>query len=190
MAIFTISRNDHKDRVAAVDINTGKPLSGVTILTLKDRIKLGMTGTDGTLAIDNRPDAKGFIRELSDKELFPVKGDDRYGRSVYYCDIEENGRDYNKAEVFTDLGVYRPGETVQWAAIVYSQGEKSRQVLAGKTVDVTFEDTNREPIDTLTLTTDEFGRIEGSFVVPKDRMNGRFHIDVIETRARGCKPLL
>ena len=184
MAIFTISRNDHKDRVAAVDINTGKPLSGVTILTLKDRIKLGMTGTDGTLAIDNRPNAKGFIRELSDKELFPVKGDDRYGRSVYYCDIEENGRDYNKAEVFTDLGVYRPGETVQWAAIVYSQGEKSRQVLASKTVDVTFEDTNREPIDTLTLTTDEWGRIEGSFVVPKDRMNGQFHIKVIEKRTQ------
>jgi hypothetical protein len=177
IATFTISRNDHKDRLVAVDITTGKPLSGVTIKNQEGNT-VGTTGTDGTLAITGRPNAKGTI--VFDRELTAVKGNDRYGLTTYYSTIENRSSNNNAAVVYTDLGVYRPGETIHWAAIVYNATDKGRSVLSGKTIEVNFMDSNHEPIDKVTLTTDEFGRIEGTFVVPKDRMNGRFGIELKE----------
>ena len=198
-AIYCNSNNDHigqgvnlnddkpksgsnkylQDRIAVVDINTGKPLPGVTIKSEKDNI-LGTTGNDGTVIIDL--DAKA--RQQFGQQLIAVKGDDRYGLPTGLILLETGSYSNNSAEVFTDLGVYRPGETIHWAAIVYRSTEKGRVVLGGKEIEATFMDSNGKSIDTLTLTTDEFGRIEGSFVVPKDRMNGSFTIHIEEKDGR------
>ncbi|MBQ9554721.1 MAG: hypothetical protein IJV05_00695, partial [Muribaculaceae bacterium] len=185
IALFTISRRDNKDLVAAVDVNTGKPLPSVTIKDEKDRT-WGITGDSGIIAVPDFKDDRDSRYSRYSHQLTGVKGDDHYAKPVNYSTIHESDNTSNTATVYTDLGVYRPGETVQWAAIVYSESQKGRQALAGKTVDVYFNDSNNEPIDTLTLTTDDFGRIEGSFLVPKDRMNGRFSISVIETRTKGA----
>ncbi len=175
IAKFTVMRNDHKDFVAAVDINTGKPLQGVTIKYESGKT-LGTTGADGTLAIPQLTDAMG----KSGDALEAIKGNDRYGPSIYYSRFENRNYNYISAQIYNDLGVYRPGETIQWAAIVYNKTDKGHTVLTGKTIEAIFMDSNREPIDTVTMTTDEFGRIEGTFVVPKDRMNGRFGINLKE----------
>ena len=179
IALFTISRNDHKDCIVAVDINTGKPLPGVTITTEEGKT-LGATGSDGTMAIRLRIDGNDEDAIDSSEQLKAIKDNDRYGSSIYYNRIENHSSSENTANVYTDLGVYRPGETIHWAAIVFNTTDKSRTVLAGKAVEAIFIDNNREPIDTVTMNTDEFGRIEGTFLVPKDRMNGRFFIQLME----------
>ena len=177
IATFTVIRNDHKDRIAAVDITTGKPLSNVTIQTSKGKL-VGNTGTDGTLSISRHTNEKAETALNRNEELKAIKGNDRYSLPVWYNYLEERSNSNNTAQVYTDLGVYRPGETIQWAAIVYNTTEKGRTTLSGRKIEAVFMDSNREPVDTLTLTTDEYGRIEGTFVVPKDRMNGRFSIQL------------
>ncbi len=184
IALFTIGRNDHKDCVGAVDINTGKPLQGVTIMTDEDK-PLGTTGSDGTMAISMRineddEDDEDDVNSLDESELRAFKGNDRFGYSVEYCKVKNRSISNNSAKVYTDLGVYRPGETIQWTAIVYNWTEKERKVLPGKSIEVIFMDNNNETIDTVTTTTDEYGRVEGTFVVPKDRMNGAFYIELNE----------
>ncbi len=182
IATFSIIRNDHKDRIAAVDIKTGKPISGVTIISESGKT-LGTTGTDGTIAIAY-PKANNEYR----RELTAVKGNDRYGLPIYYSPLENRSKgSNNSADVFTDLGVYRPGETIHWAAVVYNVSDNGRNVLSGLTVEALFKDGNIEPIDTVTLTTDEYGRIEGSFVVPTDRMNARFCIQLKEKGKRSSQ---
>ena len=173
------SNKYRQDRIAVVDINTGKPLPGVTIKSEKDNI-LGTTGSDGTVIIDL--DAKA--RKQLGQQLYAVKGDDRYGLPTGLIMLETGSYSDNSAKVFTDLGVYRPDETIHWTAIVYRSTEKGRIVLGGKEIEATFKDSNGKSIDTLTLTTDEFGRIEGSFIVPKDRMNGSFTIQIEEKGGR------
>ena len=176
IATFTINRIDHKDRIVAVDINTGKPLSGVTITTEIGKV-LGTTGSDGTLAIPLHVATTDHnTYNYSNGHLKAIKDNDRYGLSVFSSEINNRSSISNSAVVYTDLGVYRPGETIHWAAIVYNMSDKSRGVLADKDIEVYFMDNNREPIDTVTVTTDEYGRAEGTFLVPKDRMNGRFYI--------------
>ena len=180
IATFTVNRNDHKDLIAAVDIITGKPLPGVTIMTEKGKT-LGTTGSDGTLAIPLQVNSQDKYDYHSSEELKAVKDKDRYGLTIYSSAIgNRNSSSDNTAIVYTDLGVYRPGETIHWAAIVYNVTEKERKVLAGKEIEAVFLDNNREPIDTVTTTTDEYGRAEGTFLVPKDRMNGQFYIQLEE----------
>ena len=175
IALFTVSRNDDNNVVAAVDITTGKPLPQVTIKNEKNQT-WGITGNDGTFAPLKFMDKKEFRYS---HQITGFKGDDRYGLSTQYYNIPDSySTSNNNAEVYTDLGVYRPDETIHWTAIVYNTTEKGRSVFSYNTIDAIFMDSNRKPIDTLTVTTDEFGRIEGSFVVPKDRMNGQFCIQL------------
>ena len=173
IAAFTVSRVDHEDCIVAVDITTGKPLSDVTI-TADRGGKLGTTDIDGTLPV---PAARYRYRGV---QLTATKGADRYAPSLYYSILDDRSYRDNTAEVYTDLGVYRPGETINWAAIVYNTNDNGRRVLAGKSIAAVFMDSNSKRIKTVMLTTDEFGRIEGSFVVPKDRMNGYFCIQLQE----------
>ena len=177
IATFTINRNDHKDCIVAVDINTGKPLPGVTIMTEKGQT-LGTTGSDGTKAIPLQVKAQDEYNYDSSKQLKAIKDNDRYGPSINSSAIDDRTDFYDDAEVYTDLGVYRPGETIHWVVIAYRNGKLSRKVLAGKDIEVVFKDNNLEPIDTVTATTDEYGRVEGTFLVPKDRMNGTFYIEI------------
>ena len=181
IALFNVSRNDNKDLVAAVDVNTGKPQSLVTIKDEKD-FAWGVTGDGGILAVPEFKDKK-YAR--SSHQLTGTRSDDRYGYGIGYSKITlGNDNSHNTATIYTDLGVYRPGETIHWTAIVYAANRNGRSVIGGKKVEAIFMDNNNKSIDTATLTTDEFGRIEGSFVVPKDRMNGRFYIQLKEKTGR------
>ena len=167
---FIVSRIDKNDRVAAVDINTGKPLGDVTVWQ-KGRNKfnhLGNTGSDGTL----------LLKKPESSYLSTRKGDDRFGPETYYNAMGERDFDQVNAQFYSDLGVYRPGETVNWAIIVSLRTDKGNSPVGNKTFWVGFSDSNNKEIDTVRVVSDEYGRIEGSFVVPKDRMNGAFIISL------------
>ena len=176
--------NELQDRIIAVDINTGKPLSGVTIMSDKDDKTLGTTGSDGSVIINLTAQERSQFGRM----LTAVKGNDRYGLPTQLGILEKSTYSNETGDIYTDLGVYRPGETIHWAAIIYRVATNGRVVLSGKETEVVFMDQNREPIDTVTMTTDEFGRIEGTFVVPKDRMNGSFTI-FIKEKGRSSKNL-
>ena len=174
---FIVSRKNYRyDFIAAVDITTGKPLSGVTVVNKKNS-KIGDTGTDGMLKLSYAKD-DGYLRT--------IKGEDRFGPENYYNRIYNNDYDEITAQFYSDLGVYRPGETVQWAIMVYRATNKGNTPLEGKEFKVIFRDSNGKEIDTLRVVSDEYGRIEGSFLVPKDRMNGMFRIN-LESRYDGNK---
>jgi hypothetical protein len=165
---FIVKRVDNKDLIAAVDIKTGKPLADV-IVRQEHRNKFnnqGNTGKDGTLLLKN----------LESSDLRTIKGDDHYGPKTNYYPIDQRNFDQLDARFYSDLGVYRPGETVQWAVIVNRVTDKGCTPFGGKSFKVEFKDPNHETLDTLRVVSDEFGRIEGSFVVPKDRMNGQFFV--------------
>ena len=167
IAGFSIARHDSIDHIAAVDIASGRPLKGVDIK--------GDKRTYGTT------DAQGLVKVVASEEydaVHAVKGNDKYGPEFYHSRCRNYDSYQVTADVYTDLGVYRPGETIQWAAIVYDMNNNGRKTLADAPLRLTFKDTNWEPIDTVDAATDAYGRAEGTFTVPKDRMNGQFSIQV------------
>ena len=191
MAMLAINRNDHKDKVATVNINSGKPIPGVTVKynSYNDVAgTIGVTNANGLVAV---PDSYRSSKDRNVEYVFsglslkPVKGDDQYSPGINYYKLEGRSVSNYSANIYTDLGVYRPGETVQWAAIAYYTDNDGRRPLAQETVEITFLDYNNKGIDTVKVETDAFGRVEGSFVVPKDRMNGRFSLRMRQIHDNG-----
>ena len=184
MAMISINRRDYKDKIGTVNINTGKPIPGVTIKYKYGKDvsgTMGVTNAKGLVAVpESYPDPKdkNYHHLFSGMELDASKGEDKYASSIRYYKLDERDQSRYTGDIYTDLGVYRPGETVQFAAIAYHNGNDGRRPLAERTVEIIFTDYNNKGIDTLRTETDAFGRVEGSFVIPKDRMNGRFSLSM------------
>lgn len=166
IGLFSVSKLGGTNRLFAVDHKSGAPLAGVN---LKGSKHSGITGNDGSITI---PDA------VTHNNFYASKGNDRYGSSINYNKMGSYDNSHVSVQVFTDLGIYRPGETVKVAAILYYHDNASRIVKAGTPIQIRLSDTNGEDVDTISGTTDEYGRFEGEFKIPTDRMNGRFEMTV------------
>ena len=89
-----------------------------------------------------------------------------------------NGKSNPKisSRIFTDRAIYRPGQTVQFSCIVYRGDSKNKEVVPDYETFIRFVDPNMQLIDTLRLTTNEYGAVSGSFTIPTDRINGVYNI--------------
>ena len=81
-----------------------------------------------------------------------------------------------RSVIFTDRAIYRPGQIVQFCCLVYQGNLKNKEVLPNYKTFIEFRDSNYQIIDTLNITTDEFGSANGSFIIPTDRVSGNYSI--------------
>ncbi|MBR1804543.1 MAG: hypothetical protein IJ775_06560, partial [Muribaculaceae bacterium] len=174
------------NRIFAVDATTGKPLKGV-----------GITGPirnsgnkDNDYCKTRITDADGYIELSSNSSkvhggYLAANGEDKYGPMItfYAHELNNNGLNTN-VNVFTDLAIYRPGETIQWSLIASQTAVNMRRLMTNKKLRVALRDPNGKGIDTVTVVTDQYGRAEGKFVIPTDRMNGIFSMVVTDAETR------
>ncbi len=83
-----------------------------------------------------------------------------------------------RMQFFLDRGIYRPGQSVYFKGLLIVEGEDDQlQVAANETVDVIFKDVNYQEVKKLTLTTNEYGTINGQFEAPATGLLGRMSIE-------------
>ena len=109
------------------------------------------------------------------------KGNDKYAPFdyIYLSDAHSDTTWTDRGSCFTSLPLYHQGDTVAWSAVIYRTKGETRKLAANKTFSVFFRDANYMQIDTAIVTSDEFGRIEGKFAIPTDRLTGNYSINVI-----------
>ena len=78
---------------------------------------------------------------------------------------------------FTDRSIYRPGQTVFFKGITITGNKKKNNIVAGYKTRVFLQDANEEDIDSLEVTTNEFGSFSGKFQLPSNLLNGVFSIN-------------
>ena len=83
--------------------------------------------------------------------------------------------------VFTSLGLYRPGDEMDFAIVAYENHPLERKIAPGRRVGVELRDANYQPVDTIFLTTDSWGRAEGKFTLPSVGLTGNFQLRAGET---------
>jgi len=84
--------------------------------------------------------------------------------------------------LFTDRQIYRPGQTIYFKALqVIGKGKKTR-IVADKEIDVGLYDANWKQTGEITLVTNEFGTISGSFIIPQNTLNGKYTLDTDDGR--------
>ena len=78
-----------------------------------------------------------------------------------------------RLQLFTDRQIYRPGQTVQFKGIAFTHGAiDSASVLRNKEIIVRFVDARSKVLDSLRLTTSEFGSCSSSFAIPEEIVSG------------------
>ncbi len=169
--------------VSALVVNplTGQPVADARIIRCdKSTADLGSTDADGMLQLGQA--SRGMI-------FRPVKGADTFAPRTHLWFANDGGIDTTRhyyVEAYTDLGLYHPGDTVRFAAILYSIREREISVTPGEEIEAIIFDANRQPIDTVKAVTDRFGRIEGTALLPDDgRLNGRYYLSVNHHNASG-----
>ncbi|MCG2791963.1 MAG: MG2 domain-containing protein [Weeksellaceae bacterium] len=101
---------------------------------------------------------------------------------VYGYDYGNRNKPKNQeiAQIFLDRKIYRPGQIVYFKVIATGINNETQKVktLEKVKLNITLNDTNGEELQTLKLTTNEFGSVNGSFTLPKNKLNGNFNIEV------------
>ncbi|HXB33646.1 MAG TPA: alpha-2-macroglobulin family protein [Puia sp.] len=100
------------------------------------------------------------------------------GPAMAIDDKEAYEDENTKVFFFLDRSIYRPGQTVYFKEITVTRDYDTRQLkpVAGCKRRVGLIDPNRENIDSIELTTDEFGSCHGEFHLPDHGLNGQFQV--------------
>ncbi|WP_313598698.1 alpha-2-macroglobulin family protein [Epilithonimonas vandammei] len=114
---------------------------------------------------------------------FLVKNGSNYSMiNVYGYDYGNRNKaeDKESAQIFLDRKIYRPGQIVYFKVIATGINGETQKVktLEKVPLNITLNDATGEELQTLKLTTNEFGSVNGSFTLPKNKLNGNFNIEV------------
>ncbi len=97
-----------------------------------------------------------------------------YWISNYYSQDKDDTT--YKAFIFTDRSIYRPGQTVYFKAIAMKTKDGKSEVLANESVYAVLYNSNNEKVKELNLKTNEFGSVNGEFILPNTGLNGEYFI--------------
>lgn len=176
-AISCLSSQDGGKRYFVVDTKTGAPIENATASFYRQKQRTHIEETD----------KDGFLKYISNKEstvLFAI-GQDSHSAPQNCWSWTERREHKNQpyTAIFTDRSIYRPGQTVHFKAIIGDLSETGdNQVIAGKKATAKIHDANFNMIEEKKLTTNEFGSIQGLFVLPTNSMSGSYFIEVLDGR--------
>lgn len=163
----------------AVDFTTGMPLGGVDVKELipgrtkKLGKQIGRTDNDG-ICLWN-------IAGTDANVGFSYQGIDyAFNGNLYVSGPrEEKPEEETIVNILTDRSLYHAGETISWAVVAACRSGAPDAVpsaLKGEKLYVSLYDANDQLVETDTVTTDAYGRADGTFVAAGDRLTGYYSL--------------
>ena len=172
---------DGRRQVFVLDRESGHPVSGARVICLggkhdykKDEARNvwypywdckvrseETTGEDGSVVFlpGSKQEDWGICAEKDGLGVTDMLEVSWYGAN------EEHVRE--KCCVFTDRAIYRPGQKVSFAGFLYKALGLKADVIPSRKLTVYLGRFLNNPIDTLTLETNEYGTFSGSFALPE-----------------------
>lgn len=188
---------DGRLQVFVLDSNSGHPVPGAHVTCIRgtresknvsrgvwhswwtcDSLNEQITGEDGSVVF--QPDTvKGDWGICAAKEGWGATDT----LKVYWLSPEEEHWQ-EKCRVFTDRAIYRPGQQVSFAGFMYQTLGLQAHVIPSRKLTVYLEELRRNIIDSLTVTTNEYGSFSGTFTIPQKMLTGRCRIKIPDMDAR------
>ena len=170
-------------RGVLIDRESGKPIANHTVrLRTKER-----SNGKWHIKIEDKTDNNGYFDFSSFLSVVDVSNGyysvstiyDGYEiesiSSYYYKGFDKADSKSKQNRLLFDRPVYKPGDTVRFAFLMYERDRREGIVLENRDVLIYVKDINRV-VDTLRLKTDEYGICEGKYVLAADAMPGRWSI--------------
>lgn len=174
---------DRKVRYAVVDAATGQPLSGAQLqLTLRTP-GYGHAPKTVTLTTDKQGEAiYTYTKDARPTVVYAYTDYDKAAPTVGTWgayNYNDRADRQERTVVMTDRAIYRPGQTVHVAAIVYENTEKiNNNAVGGKSVRALLRNANFETVEERELTTDDYGTCSTDFALPTSGLTGRYTVQV------------
>jgi uncharacterized protein YfaS (alpha-2-macroglobulin family) len=184
--------------VWVASLSTGKPAAGATVTLLNTRSARGTSKTDGqgmavfTLAPGEYRNKFMDYNNIDNLRIRVEKGDDKvefrpnYSHNMYHFGIYSSESPIHiesermETFLFTDRGLYKPGETVTFRGIdrTWSAGQYS--IYQGPyTIEVRSEEWDSKPFYRTSGNTSATGGFYGSFEIPETTEPGYFYIEYL-----------
>ncbi|MGL5957698.1 MAG: alpha-2-macroglobulin family protein [Phocaeicola sp.] len=172
--------------MVVVDAESGHPVSDAEVVTY--------TTEDRTLIPLGRYEAnKEGVANLGFVENYAltyqvVTPRDSYMPITTLWGAKGNRENFNKKEwneqikLFTDRGIYRPGQTIHVGAVIYKQLGDETEVVAGEEVDIRLLDSKNKEISTSKSRSNRYGSFGCSFTLPTTVLPGSFTVQVKKSR--------
>ena len=187
--VSNISFVNQGDQFFVLHRESGQPLAGASIQVYQQqydyatykykRSPLGDYTADknGAFKVDKNSDKRsnGYFLDIR-HEKDQLNMDDLIYRYYYYDGREENKKEVKRIFFFTDRAIYRPGQTVHFKGIVVSGTGKENKIASGYKTMLFLEDANGQEVDSLRVSSNEFGSFNGKFQLPQNLLNGEFRI--------------
>lgn len=156
-----------------IDPLTGAPVKDATLMASV------RSGRSYKWEDKGRTDKNGFleIKEGESYQAIPVKGTDRFASPTYINgDKFYESRPDTLAMIYTALGIYHPGDTVEWAGVLYRNGKDGERVLPDMKVKATITGANGTTVGSVDGVTDAYGRVTGRMAIPKGDLTGNHSV--------------
>ena len=185
---ITVKDSPLNTLVFVTRLDTGEPVPGarISLVTQENRtLWEGTTGTDGAAIAGGSPRSKFWDFEFI--VIVEKDGDTAYVGSNWHEGISpwEFGYNFNLREakpilrgtIFSDRGVYRPGEEVHFKAVLRSDAPSGVGMIpAGTPVHLSLRDSQGRNVDKRTLRVSEWSSVEWTFPLPADGALGTYQV--------------
>lgn len=175
LKVISLPLSAKEMRYVVVNATTGKPVPAAKLY-----VKTSKNNKETVYATDAKGECvlgKGSFNCY----VSATKGDDKalLSASIYnnFNSIYRNNGSVTRHTIFTDRGIYRPGQTVHVSLLAYdvTKGVETA-VEAGENVKVGLYDANYNNIGEATVMTNEYGVAATEFTLPEKTLSGLFHI--------------
>jgi len=198
---YFIKNETDQTQFAVVHRKTGEPLLNVSAEFYQNEYR---DNKSRNIKIGNRAsDADGFIipnikQNVNFSVIFSKGADTLVGEGNYY----RYGNNYNEnkdavsrtttTHFFLDRSLYRPGQTLFYKALVFNRINNTElqanpKILTDKKVTITLIDANGQKVSEQSATTNKFGTVNGSFVLPTSGLLGDMHLQSTENGYQNFK---
>lgn len=190
LALLEIN-SPQEQRMQVVNRITGTPISKATVRVFnkvnnqydKPYDKTFITDTNGFINIPKTNFYNSIKVAIKTPDKSAIFGD-------YYLQNSNKShpdtKPYYQVFCFTDRSIYRPGQQVYFKAIVVQrqpQGKiTSTKVVPDTEIMAVLKNVNWEDVSKVNLTTNEFGSVSGSFILPEIGLNGMYNLQFTDAK--------
>ena len=164
--------NVNGDVLQMVDAVSGEPVSGQQVVGIgyRDIRDTAVTDADGCFRFSKK-------KKLSSNITLRIRrGGHTFKRNTWFYSSEIGNIRSREFHCITDRPIYRPGDTVHLAAIIYECDGLDGRTLAGREVSFKVNDPNDKQRANLQVTTDAHGVASATYVLPVDGLAGQWPV--------------
>lgn len=183
--ISNISFVNRGNRYFVLHRETGQPLAGATVQTWEQQWDAGAERNRLEAAERYKTDEHGYfeIRGGNERRSKPYlldisQGKDRlFMNAIQYAAYFDNtgaNEARNRVFFFTDRGLYRPGQTLFFKGIAFRQNGRGSEVQRSLSTMIYLRNVNYQVVDSMQVTTNEWGSFQGRFTLPATGLAGLF----------------